>query len=222
MKKSCILFFIILINCAGFAQTELKGTMGINFLSVPSMQDYINENYAPSGSLLGTFNSAIIFTGEAGMFLSKSFELGIELPYQIYSYTENVGLGQYELAYNSVLPSVMAYYVLMGDGYNFKFGGGAGVRFVSVTESKKWQGTDEAFNAFGFGGLLRVEANTALAENVYANLGLDMRYDINGEPEPKNENVDKLENTVRGEYVNFDTFSLGVKLGISYLFGVSN
>ncbi|MCZ7614862.1 MAG: hypothetical protein M5T52_15345 [Ignavibacteriaceae bacterium] len=184
------------------------------------MQDYINENYAPSGSLLGTFSSAIIFTGEAGMFLSKSFELGIELPYQIYSYTENVGLGQYELAYNSVLPSVMAYYVLMGDGYNFKFGGGAGVRFVSVTESKKWQGTDEAFNAFGFGGLLRVEANTALAENVYANLGLDMRYDINGEPEDNEGKT--LINNVQNENVNFDTFSLGVKLGISYLFGVSN
>jgi hypothetical protein len=220
MKKTHFILLFILINAFTSAQTELKGTMGINFLSIPSVQDYINENFAPSGSQLGTFSSAIIFTGEAGMFLSKSFELSIELPYQIYSYTENVGLGQYELAYNSVLPSLMAYYVLMGDGYNFKFGGGAGVRFVSVTESKKWQGTEDSFSAVGFGGLLRVEANTALAENVYANLGLDMRYDINGEPENSNGNT--LVNNVKGENVNFDTFSLGVKLGISYLFGVSN
>jgi hypothetical protein len=220
MKKTYLFLLIILINFVVSAQTELKGTMGINFLSIPSVQDYINENFAPSGSQLGTFSSAIIFTGEAGMFLSKSFELSIELPYQIYSYTENVGLGQYELAYNSVLPSLMAYYVLMGDGYNFKFGGGAGVRFVSVTESKKWQGTEDSFSTVGFGGLLRVEANTALAENVYANLGLDMRYDINGEPENSNGNT--LVNNVKGENVNFDTFSLGVKLGISYLFGVSN
>jgi hypothetical protein len=220
MKKTYPLLLIILINFFASAQTELKGTMGINFLSIPSVQDYINENFAPSGAQLGTFNSAIIFTGEAGMFLNKSFELGIEVPFQIYSYTENVGLGQYELAYNSVLPSVMAYYVLMGDGYNFKFGGGAGVRFVSVTESKKWQGTEDSFSTIGFGGLLRIEANTALAENVYANIGADLRYDVNGEPE--NSNGETLVNNVKGENVNFDTFSLGVKLGISYLFGAGN
>lgn len=220
MKKTYLFLLLLFINFSSFAQTEVKATMGINFLSVPSMQDYINENFAASGSQLATFSSAIIFTGEAGMFLSNSFILGIELPYQIYSYTENVGLGQYELAYNSVLPSVMAYYVLMGTGYNIKFGGGAGVRFVSVTESKKWQGTEDSFSAVGFGGLLRVEANTALAENVYANLGLDMRYDINGEPENSNGNT--LVNNVKGENVNFDTFALGVKLGISYIFGVVN
>lgn len=220
MKKTILLFLLIFVSNFSLAQIELKGTMGINFLSFPSVQDYINENFAPSNAQLNTFSSAVIFTGEVGTFLSKSFELSIEIPYQIYSYTENVGPGQYELAYNSFMPSAMAYYVLLGTGYNVKFGGGAGVRFVNVTESKKWQGTEDTFTSVGFGGVLRAEANTALAENVYANIGVDMRYDINGEPENSNGNT--LENNVKGENVNFDTFSLGVKLGISYLFGVSN
>jgi len=111
----------------------------------------------------------------------------------------------------------MAYYVLLGNGYNVKFGGGAGVRFINVTESKKWQGTEDTFSSVGFGGLLRAEANTALAENVYANIGVDLRYDINGEPENSNGNT--LVNNVKGENVNFDTFSLGVKLGVSFLIG---
>jgi len=220
MKKTILFILFMIFSEFSLAQIELKGTMGINFLSFPSVQDYINENYAPSGGELSTFNSAVIFTGEVGTFLSKSFELSIEVPYQIYSYTENVGPGQYELAYNSILPSVMAYYVLLGSGYNIKFGGGAGVRFIDVTESKKWQGTEDTFTSVGFGGLLRAEANTALSENFYANLGFDLRYDVNGEPE--NSNGDTLVNNVKGENVNFDTFSLGVKLGISYLFGVSN
>jgi hypothetical protein len=118
------------------------------------------------------------------------------------------------------MPSVMAYYVLLGNGFNFKFGGGAGPRFVNVSENKKWQGTEDSYSSIGFGGLLRVEGNTALAENVYANIGLDLRYDINGEPEDNNSN--KLVNNVKSENVNFNTFSLGVKLGISYLFGGSN
>ena len=220
MKKTILFFLFIIFSEFSLAQIELKGTMGINFLSFPSVQDYINENYAPSDALLGTFNSAVIFTGEVGTFVNKSFKLSVEIPYQIYSYTENIGPGQYELTYNSLLPSVMAYYVLLGNGYNIKFGGGAGVRFISVTESKKWQGTEDSFSSVGFGGLIRAEANTALAENVYANLGFDLRYDINGEPENSNGNT--LVNNVKGENVNFDTFSLGVKLGISYLFGVSN
>jgi len=220
MKKTAILFLLIILSDFSLAQIELKGTMGINFLSFPSLQDFINENYAPSDAQLGTFNSAVIFTGEVGKFIGKDFELSLDIPYQIYSYTENVGLGQYELAYNSVLPSVMAYYVLLGNGYNIKFGGGAGVRFISVKESKKWQGTEDSFSSIGFGGLLRMEANTALAENVYANIGADLRYDINGEPENSSGNT--LVNNVKGENVNFNTFSLGVKLGISYLFGVSN
>jgi hypothetical protein len=217
MKKTALLFLLMIVSNFSLAQIELKGTMGINFLSFPSVQDYINENFAPSNAQLSTFNSAVIFTGEAGTFLSKSFELSIELPYQIYSYTENVGPGQYELAYNSILPSVMAYYVLLGDGYNVKFGGGAGVRFIDVAESKKWQGTEDTFSSVGFGGLIRAEANTALAENVYANIGVDLRYDINGEPENSNGNT--LVNNVKGENVNFDTFSLGVKLGVSFLIG---
>lgn len=220
MKKIVLFLLIIIVADFSFPQVELKGTMGINFLSFPSLQDYINENYAPSNAQIGTFNSAVIFTGEAGMFLTNNFEMSIEIPYQIYSYTENVGLGQYELAYNSLMPSVMAYYVLLGTGFNFKFGVGAGLRFVSVTESKKWQGTEDSYSSTGFGGLLRVEGNTALAENVYANIGLDLRYDVNGEPENSNSNT--LVNNVKGENVNFDTFSLGVKLGISYLFGGSN
>ena len=80
-------------------------------------------------------------------------------------------------------------------------------------------GSEDSFSSIGFGGLLRVEGNTALAKNVYANIGFDLRYDFNGEPD--NGSGDKLENTVKGETVNFNTFSLGVKLGVSYLIGAN-
>ncbi len=56
----------------------------------------------------------------------------------------------------------------------------------TVTEEKKWQGTKDDYSSIGFGGLLRVEANTALSENFYANIGGDLRYDVNGEPENNN------------------------------------
>jgi hypothetical protein len=108
----------------------------------------------------------------------------------------------------------MAYYVISGVGYNFKFGGGIGPRFTFVTEEKKWQGTNDDYSSIGFGGLLRVEANTALSENFFANIGGDLRYDVNGDPE--NENGNTLYNNVENEKVNFNSFSLGLKLGFTY------
>jgi len=220
MKKYIWILSIIILAELSFAQIEVKGTMGINLISVPSAQDYINQNYAPYDDELNTFNTTVIFTGEVGYFFSDRFEMSIDIPYQIYSYNTNIeGAGQYDLYYDSFLPSIMAYYVISGEGYNFKFGGGAGPRFSTVTEEKKWQGTKDDYSSIGFGGLLRVEANTALSENFYANIGGDLRYDVNGEPE--NDNGNKLVNNVEGETVNFNSFSVGIKLGVSYLIGGS-
>ncbi len=221
MKKIIWILSIIIVTKFSFAQTEIKGTMGINFISIPSAQDYINQNYAPNDAQLNTFNTAVIFSGEVGYFFNDKFEMSIEIPYQIYSYnTDIAGAGQYDLSYNSFLPSVMAYYVISGVGYNFKFGAGAGPRFTTVTEEKKWQGTKDEYSSTGFGGLLRAEANTSLSENVYANIGLDLRYDLNGEPEDNNGN--NLVNNVEDGTVNFNSFSMGIRLGISYLIGGTN
>ncbi|MDH3267287.1 MAG: hypothetical protein OEM46_00390 [Ignavibacteria bacterium] len=223
MKKIIWILTIIIVTKFSFAQTEIKGTMGINFISIPSAQDYINQNHAPNDAQLNTFNTAVIFSGEVGYFFNKKFEMSIEIPYQIYSYTtiDKTGAGQYDLYYDSFQPSVMAYYVLSGTGYNFKFGGGIGPRFIYVTEEVKWQGTEDKYSSIGFGCLLRIEANTALSENLYANIGGDLRYDVNGEPEDNN--GEKIKNIVNNnEFVNFNSFSVGIKLGISYLIGGTN
>ncbi len=217
MKKLLLAGFILFSVCIAYAQTELKATMGINFVSIPSVQDYINQSYQPIDEV-GTFSSAVIFTVEVGQFLSSNFELGLEVPYQIYSYNSNVGLGQYDLTYNSILRSVLAYYALVGNGYNFKIGGGAGPRFVSVKESKKWRGSEVDYSTTGFGIVVRAEANTVLSENLYANIGVDIRYDVNGEPSDNNGST--IKNLT--ENVNFNSFAVGVKLGISYLFGVAD
>ncbi|MFI5236382.1 MAG: hypothetical protein ACHQLA_00420 [Ignavibacteriales bacterium] len=221
MRKYILFLSIMLFANLSIAQIELKGTMGVNLINIPSVQDYINQIYAPYDNELSSFNTAVIFTGEVGYFLNEKFEMTIDLPYQIYSYNTNIeGAGQYDLYFDSFLPSVMAYYVISGIGYNFKFGAGAGPRFSFVTEDKKWQGTSDEYSSIGFGGLLRVEGNTGLSENVFANIGFDMRYDVNGEPEGDAGN--KLVNNVEGESVNFDSFSLGIKLGVSFLLGGNN
>jgi len=114
-----------------------------------------------------------------------------------------------------IMPSILNYYVLYGKGYNFKFGGGVGVRFLSVDESLPPTGSTENYSSVGYGFILRAEGNTAIAENVFAYIATDVRYDVNGEP--KN-NGEYLENNVYEENVNFNSLSFGLRLGISYQF----
>ena len=221
MKKNILILLMLVFTKFSFAQIELKATMGVSLISISSAQDYINQNYAPYDDELNSFNTAVIFAGEVGYFINEKFEMSVDLPYQLFSYNTSIeGAGQYDLYFDSFMPSLMAYYVLSGVGYNFKFGGGVGPRFSTVTEEKKWQGTKEDYSSTGFGGLLRAEANTSLSQNLFANIGVDIRYDADGEPE--NDNGNSLVNNVEGETVNFNSFSIGIKLGVSYLIGGSN
>ena len=220
MKKKFLVIIFLFIGSPVFAQGELKGVMGINFVSIPSMQDYINQNFAPQNNQLLSFISTVIFAGEGGLFLNKSFELTLETAYQIYSYTNTQLTGKYELDYNNFMPSILAYYVISGAGYNFKFGGGLGVRFASVNESlPATTVTITNYSSIGFGGIMRIEGNTLLGGNVYANIGAELRYDVNGEPEY---NGEPLYNHIISDNVNFNTFSTGVRLGVTYIFGAAN
>ena len=217
MKKITLFVLFIIASNFSFPQIELKGTMGINFLSVPSMQDYIN--FTHPDDQLGSFNSAIIFSVEGGYYLSPSFLLSIEGAYQLFSYTNVSTLGKYEMVYNLIPISVLSYYVIGGDGYNIKFGAGVGPRFVNVQESLPGFGTTDDYSSTGFGLIIRLDGNTLLGGGFYANIGADLRYDLNGEPD---NNGEKLSNSVYNKNVNMDTFALGIRLGISYMFGGGN
>ncbi len=220
MKKHLFITIILLSNTLAFAQYELKGTMGIYFASIPSMQDYVNQSgLASSNNQLESFVSSVVFAGEGGLFLSKSFEMALEVAYQLYSFTDVKPEGKDELSFNNLMPSLLGYYVLNGDGYNFKFGGGAGVRFVSVDETRNISVAKINYSSLGFGIILRIEGNTLLGSSIYANIGADIRYDVNGEPE---NNGTPLHNNLQNENVNFNAFSVGVRLGITYIIGGSN
>jgi hypothetical protein len=214
MKKVLIFFFAIIISGLSFAQiqNEVRASMGIDFVSIPSLKDYIDQ--LPYEQL-ADFNAAINFSGSYGRMLSESYQLQLEVGYFLYSFNSSGIDGQYDLTYTLIMPSVLNYYVINGKGYNFKFGGGAGIRFLSVDESLPGTGSTVNYSSTAFGLILRAEGNTAIAENVYAHIAADVRYDLNGEPKNNDKN---LYNIVLKENVNFSSLSFGIRLGISYQF----
>ncbi|AFH48364.1 Hypothetical protein IALB_0652 [Ignavibacterium album JCM 16511] len=219
MKLNKVIFILLVFYLNIFIiaqQNQIRANMGIDFINTPSLIDYINQsNFASDGSQLPTFNTAVNFSGEYGRLLSDNFQLSVELAYLIYSYNANNINGRYDISYNLAMPSVLAFYVLGGKGYNFKFGGGAGIRFLSVDETLPASARSDNYTSTGFGAILRAEGNTLLSGNFYANIIADLRYDLNGEPTGKPGN---LRNNVLNENVNFNSLSVGIRLGVSYFF----
>lgn len=214
MKSFCLIFFLIFGITTTNAQYSLRASMGIDFANTPSLTDYINQTFHGIDPI-GDFNTAINFSGEVGYSLNSKFQIALELSYLINSYTYTSDLGKYELDYNIIAPTLLGYYVLGGSGYNFKFGGGLGIRFVSVDLAYPGTNLTTNFTSTGFGLILRADGNTLLGGNFYANIGVDLKYDINGSPKSGSSN---LYNNISRENVNLNSLAAGLRLGVSYIF----
>ncbi|MDR3668283.1 MAG: hypothetical protein P4L35_15685 [Ignavibacteriaceae bacterium] len=216
MKKLFILLNIIFMGAIVFPQISVRGGMGINFISTPTLRDYLNDgHFAPINNQVATFNTAINFSGEVDFRAAQSYELGVEVAYLYNSFTYSPSGGRYELSYSNVMPTIVNYYVIDGQGYNFKFGGGLGLRFASINELREFTQNSNNYSSVGFGILLRAMGNTSLGGNVYANITGDIRYDLNGTP--KNNGNPILDPTF-GNNVNLNSLSVGISLGITYIF----
>lgn len=214
MKKYTVVS--ILLFCLNiFAQdNEIGVTMGIDFVSTPSFKDYINQNYAV-GEEMNDFNSAVQFTVKYGRFINPNFMIAAEIGYQIYSYNNFADLGQYDISANNIFPTALAYYVIAGDGYNFKLGGGAGLRLLYFTEKLPGDVVSTDYTATGVGFLLRAEGTTRIDGNVHAHIGGDIKYDVAGKPESSGTSTSSNR---LFEQVEFNSLIVGIRLGISYYF----
>ena len=113
MRKLFLFFIIIGIELN--AQVDLSAGMGINLSSTASLNDYINS--INRSSQVSSFNTSIEFFGEFGYNYSKKMIIGLDYGFSIYSYTNDFSdIGKYEISYNQHSPTIMAYYVVGGEG----------------------------------------------------------------------------------------------------------
>lgn len=210
MKSSLTFLIVVVLSAISFAQNpnEVRASMGIDFVSVPKLKNYLE---VINQERLSDFSSAINFSGSYGRMMGPNSQLEIELGYLLNSHNFNLTGGTYDLTYSLIMPSVLYNYVLTGTGYNFKFGCGAGVRVLSITEKLPGDPNNYDYSKIGYGFILRAVGNTSIAENVFAHIGADIRYDVISETSPT------IEGNTIGD-VNFNSLSVGIRLGISYQF----
>jgi hypothetical protein len=210
MKYVFTIFAAAIIITTAYPQYEVRAGMGINFGSTPSLKDYINQ--IAGSQELGSFISSIIFSGEFDYAASPTYDMGFELGYLLNSVTFNT-FGTYDFTYHIIMPTVTSYYVIRGNGYNFKFGGGVGLRLVSADETIPASPSAINYTSIGPGFLLRIAGNTRLSDNVYAYIAGDLRYDLNGDLKGWT-----AHHNTEFNQVNLNTFSAGVGLGVTYAF----
>lgn len=210
MKKVIFILILFISSTKILAQLDITAGMGISFVNNSSLSSYLEQNWAYEE--LNAFNSTAEFFLEIDYSISPGFQIGIEDAYTLFSYNESLGFTNYEIDYGHQKPSLLAYYVISGEGYKLKLGGGAGVRIVNLTEKKI---IAENYSTIGFGFLLRAQGHTSLGGNFYANIGTTMRFDFPGEP---SNGASKILNGLSNEYVSINSFSVSVDLGISYFF----
>ena len=208
MTKKIILLFCLLVSPL-LAQWDLSVSMGLDFKSAPSFKDYINSNFALPNTKISSVKSSISFTGEIDYKLQPSLSLGLEYNQQIDSYNS---IGNYEISFVLHRPSLMCFYVLPGNGYQFKFGGGFGIRKLFLTE--RIQST-EKYTADGFGLVFKAKGNTKLSKDFYALISIDFRYEA---IEDISNSTGTIYNNVLKENLNMNSFSFGIHLGVTYSF----
>ena len=213
MKYFLFAALLALTISTSYSQVRFRGGMGVDYVSAPSLYNYFNQNFAQPGTQLSSFNTSVNFSLEGDYMFSDKYEIGIDVAYRIYSYNYNDVLGRYDLSYHNLMPTLVNYYVMNGEGYQIKFGGGVGVRFLSADETFPGSATTQTYTTTGIGFLLRAAGNTQISSNLYASVLFDVRYDLNGEPKSNGVN---LYNAVDKSNVNFNSFSVGIGLGLTY------
>lgn len=210
-----LLMLILMFSGISFSQWEVRGSMGLNFVSIPSLRDYINSNYAFNNNKLGDFISAVEFSGEAGYELNDNQQISFDAALEINSFTLDVFGNNYNLEYSLFMPSAAYYKLIKGSGYKFKFGVGAGLIFYSLDESRftrqKINYSSTGFSIFG-----KAEGETALSKNVFADIAVNVRYRFSSEPEDKNGN--KIPTGSGLPPLNMKGISFGISIGVVYWF----
>lgn len=219
LRKSVIiaswLFFAISVAFGQQSATHSKfvqitAGLGVSAHSDPSIVDYINQLAAISpDQQLSHFASASEFFITPELQITDDWSLALEYSYMVKSYSVS-GFTQWDFSYTTQMPTLIAHYLLSGEGYLLKFGGGVGYAFGNMSEQLVSTGTSESRSASGPSIKVEAVGNTEFDEHFWGSIGVDLRGVFAGSL--KNSTI----SVVPAPKLNF--FSAGIKFGVTYQF----
>ena len=187
---------------------QITGGLGVGAHADPTITNYINALTLPApDQKLSDFTSASEFFISPEVQVSDEWSVGLEYSYLVKSYNV-IGSYQWDFSYSAQMSTLFVHYLIPGDGYWLKFGGGAGYAFGDLSEQFAQTGASENSKASGPAFKLEAVGNTKFDEHFLGSIGVDLRWVYAGSfkggivstaPTPK-----------------LDFFSAGIKFGVTF------
>jgi hypothetical protein len=162
---------------------DITAGLGIAVQSTPLLANYINALTQPTlDQRVDQFNSVAEFYVVPEVQVSKEWSAAIEysLLVKSYSITSSSGFLRTDISYEVQMPSVLVHYLVFGEGFRLKLGGGVGYHFVKFDQTFSTTGTGETLRGNGLGFKLDATGNTKFDETFYGSIGVDLRWDFLG------------------------------------------
>lgn len=153
--------------------------MGVSYINTPSIVDYLNM-YTSQADRVADFTPAVEFFAAPEISLGSSFILKLEYAYLLKSYSLGELGGTYSFDYSAHMPTLVLDYLLEGDKFYVKAGGGIGYHFGRFSYLFPNSSTEARFTGNGVGFKLELIGNTAFGESLYGLIGGDLRLDFIG------------------------------------------
>lgn len=195
----------------------ISAGMGVSANSAPSIVDYVNAvAQPPFDQRADEFSASTEFFVVPEYQISDEWSIAVDYSYHLksYGFDSQSGAGRMEFTHSVHMPMVVVHYLIPGQGYWLKVGGGVGYHVGSFTESFLGVGQETTLRATGFGTKLEAVGNTVFDDHFYGSIGLDLRWVFGS--------TFKTPSGQTKSYLNFTPqmsfFSVGLKFGVMVLF----
>lgn len=197
----------------------ISGGMGVSYIHASDLIDYMNQ-FTTANNKVSDFKSAVEFFAAPEISLSSDLGLKVEYAYLLTSYNfSQPSSGSYNFDYAIHMPTALVFYVIEGEHYFVKLGGGMGYHFGKFTELSPNSGRESRYTSSGVGFKIELMGNTAFGESLYGVIGGDLRLDFIGTLKDS----DGRGLQIRRAYGPIDPVKLrfisaGIKFGLMYYF----
>lgn len=188
--------------------------MGVHVVYEPSVVDYLNS-ISQSAAAVGGAATAVEFFAGGEMPVSPSWAVKAEYALLFKSYTLDATiLGRTDLRYDVHAPTLMAQYVMPGNGYFIKFGAGGGYHWGTVQVTTSVYGQETVYSAHGIGGRVEAEGQTAFDEHLFGYISASAGFEAMGRA---TSDAGGALSTGDGS-VRLNLMTAGIRFGLMYYF----
>ena len=196
---------------------SLAAGMGISAHSATSTADYISTVLQlREPDRIGDFTSAIEFFATPEFQISDEWSLALEYSYLVKSHrlssTAGPGISEFSTAIH--MPTAVLHYLVPGEGYWLKIGGGVGYYVGTFSQMLFGSGQTQDFQASAPGLKLEVVGNTMFDESFYGYIGVDARWGFDEAFSTSDGSIPSYQGTAP----SLGFFNIGLKLGATVFF----